>query len=190
MKLDFEEIRRKIREDMPRRAAHVFGCEETAAKLALRWGEDEEKARTAALFHDITKYYSLAQQLNLAEKYCIMEGKDFVSFEPVAHAFTAGELARHEYGLGDEISDAIRWHTTGRAGMTMLEKIIYLADMIEPSRDFEGVEALRCEAFEDIDRAMIDALAGTIKFTVQKKHSIYPVSVEAYNYFLSKKQSV
>ena len=115
MENGLDKIREWIKTQLPRRAGHIFGCEQTAVELARRWGEDEEKARTAALFHDLTKYYSAAEQLNSAEKYGIMEKEDFLIFPPVVHAFTAAALAEYEYGLDEDVVNAIRWHTTGRA---------------------------------------------------------------------------
>ena len=138
----------------PTRVPHVAGCEHEAVKLARRWGEDPGDAAEAGILHDITKKLSMEEQLKLAEKYGIV----FDTFElgnvKLTHAITGAALARDLFGVSGRVYDAIRWHTTGRPGMGLLEKIIYLADYIEPTRDFDGVEPLRALAYEDLDAAM------------------------------------
>lgn len=181
MTLDVERLRAYIREKLPQRAAHIFGCEQTALALAGRWGADLEKARIAALLHDITKYYSPDEQLKLAEKYCIMTNQDDLDSPQILHAYTAAGAARCVLGLDEEIVGAIHWHTTGRAGMSLLEKILYLADMIEPGRDFPGVGPLRRAAEEDLDGALIEAFVCSITFNLEKRAPVHPATIEAYN---------
>ncbi len=138
----------------PKRVAHVKGCEEEAVRLARRWGADVERAREAAILHDITKKEKLPEQLRLCQKYGIeldeverCEGK-------LLHSKTGAGIAKYEFGCDDEIYGAIFWHTTGKEDMSLLEKVIYMADYIEPNRDFDGVEKLRRLAYEDLDRAL------------------------------------
>ncbi len=138
----------------PRRIPHVRGCEETAVRLATRWGEKEDRAAEAAILHDITKKMNREEQLRLCGKYSIMTDNVERQEPQLLHAKTGAALARELFGIDDDIYNAILWHTTGRAGMTRLEKIIYLADAMEPTRDYPGVEELRAAAFEDLDRAM------------------------------------
>ena len=138
----------------PSRVPHVAGCEQEAASLARRWGEDPGDAAEAGILHDITKKLSMDEQLILAEKYGIVFDKFERENVKLTHAITGAALARELFGVPDRIYSAIRWHTTGRPDMTLLEKIIYIADYIEPTRDFEGVERLRQLAYEDIDSAM------------------------------------
>ncbi len=178
---DIDSLRAYIHENLPRREAHILGCEQCAVEMALRFGADAEKARIAALLHDITKYESTAQQLNLLEKYSIMANHDADDFPQILHAYTAAGVARHEYGLDDEICGAIYWHTVGHAGMTKLEKIIYLADMIEPTRSYPGVEALREKAKYDLDGALLDAFAQSMRFILDKRGLLHPSTAEAYN---------
>ena len=142
----------------PSRVAHVQGTEQTAAALAERWGEDGGDAAEAAILHDITKKLSPEEQLRLYEKYDIMTNAAERREPKLYHARTGAYLARDLFGVSDAVADAIEWHTTGRVGMSTLEKIIYLADFIEPNRDFPGVETVRALAFEDLDQAMIAAL--------------------------------
>ena len=138
----------------PRRVAHVAGCESEAVLLAMRYGEDAEAAAEAGILHDITKKLSYDEQLILCDKYGIILDKDQLANEKLLHAITGAAFARNVFGVSDAVYDAIRWHTTGKPDMTLLEKIIYMADYVEPTRDFPGVEKLRALAHEDIDAAM------------------------------------
>ena len=138
----------------PRRVAHVAGCESEAVLLAMRYGEDAEAAAEAGILHDITKKLSYDEQWRLCDKYGIILDKDQLANEKLLHAITGAAFARNVFGVSDAVYDAIRWHTTGKPDMTLLEKIIYMADYVEPTRDFPGVEKLRALAHEDIDAAM------------------------------------
>lgn len=179
---DMDWLRGKAMELLkPSRVAHVLGTEETAAKMALRWGADENDARTAALLHDCTKRLTSEEQLKFDSL------RDTMSIaaipEKLFHAVTGAELAQREFGVSDELRDAIRWHTSGRPGMSILEKIIYLADMIEPNRDFEGVERLRGLCFENIDRAMCEALEISVASIRQRKLPEDAATLHALDYY-------
>ena len=95
-------------------------------------------------------------------------------------------MAKHEFGVSDEIADAIRWHTTGKPNMTMLQKIIYMADYIEETRHFDGVEKLRRLAHKNIDKAMALGLAMSIKDITERGNEVYKDTLDAYNYYKSK----
>jgi nicotinate-nucleotide adenylyltransferase len=138
----------------PERIRHVAGCELEAVRLARRWGADPDEARAAAILHDITKRLTLAEQLALCEKYGLEPDEAERKSEKLLHAKTGAAIAKYEFNANNEISGAILWHTTGRAGMTRLDKLIYMADYIEPNRDFEGLRALRALAYEELDRAI------------------------------------
>jgi len=138
----------------PKRVAHVKGCEEEAVRLANRWGADADDAAEAAILHDITKKLVLSEQLHLCERYGIMVDSLEMENVKLLHAVTGAAVAKDLFGVPDEIYNAIRWHTTGRPDMALLEKIIYLADYIEPNRDFAGLTELRKLAYENIDAAM------------------------------------
>ena len=139
----------------PRRVPHVQGCEAEAVRLARRWGADEERAAEAAILHDCTKKELLPEQLRLCAKYGIIPDELERENGKLLHAKTGAAVAKFEFGSDDEVVEAIRWHTTGRPNMTTLEKVLYMADYMEPTRDFPGVEELRCLAYEDLDRAMV-----------------------------------
>lgn len=178
---DLEALRRRVTAEQPGRAAHILGCEETAADLARIWGADEEKARFAALLHDCTKQYSHAEQLKFVEKYDILVDKDFDRFPPIAHAFTGAAVARAEFGADEEVENAVRWHTTGRPGMSLLEKILYLADYIEPTRSFPGLEETRALAQRDLDAAVFRATQDCVIYNIRKARPIHPITLAAYN---------
>ena len=139
----------------PRRVPHVQGCEAEAVRLARRWCADEERAAEAAILHDCTKKELLPEQLRLCAKYGIIPDELERENGKLLHAKTGAAVARFEFGSDDEVVEAIRWHTTGRPNMTTLEKVLYMADYMEPTRDFPGVEELRRLAYEDLDRAMV-----------------------------------
>jgi len=147
----------------PKRIPHVQGTEEEAARLAARWGADVDKAREAAILHDITKKEDYNAQLLLCDKYGIILDHDERRNEKLLHAKTGAAVARDVFGVGDDIYNAIYWHTTGKADMTLLEKIVYLADYIEPTRDFEGVDTLRDIARRDLDAAVLKGLRMSIE---------------------------
>ena len=163
-KPDFAWLRAQVYETMkPKRIPHVAGCEAEAVRLAERWGANADEAREAAVLHDITKHLELDDQLQLCRKYDIMT--DTIEAEEVKllHAKTGAAVAREVFGMSQSVHDAIQWHTTGRADMTLLEKIIYIADYIEPTREFEGVDTLRSLAYSDIDQAIIRGLRMSIE---------------------------
>ena len=147
----------------PKRMAHVLGTEETAVQLARRYGADEEEARIAALLHDCTKKLDIEEQLALCEQYSLQLDEMQQWALKLQHAITGAAVARHVFGVSDEVYEAIRWHTTGKADMTTLEKVIYLADYIEPTRDFPGVEELRKAIWEDLDRGLLLGLEMSIQ---------------------------
>ena len=156
-----------------RRIAHIQGTEETAAQLARCYGADETQARRAAILHDITKYKSQAEQLQLADKYGMMLDEQTRSSKKLIHAKTGAAIAAADYGAEPAVADAIAWHTTGRANMSLLEKIIYLADYIEPNRDFEGVETVRALAGESLNAAVLKGLEQTIEELEEKGAAVH-----------------
>ncbi len=145
------------------RVRHIYGVRDTAVCLALRFGADVSKAELAAMFHDFYKglsgeeLNSLVRELGLPDKY--------LDNNNLAHSKLAAIMMKKEYGVEDEdIINAVSYHTTGRAGMSLLEKIIYLADAIEPGRDYPGVSQLRELALEDLDKACLASMKRTVDF--------------------------
>jgi nicotinate-nucleotide adenylyltransferase len=162
-KANYDWLREKAKQMLdPKRVSHVLGCEKEAVSLAERWGADIDDSRSAAILHDITKKLSLSEQLILCEKYGIIIDTVERQEAKLLHSITGAALAEYEFGMPKEVCSAIRWHTTGRANMSLLEKIVYLADYIEPTRDFDGLKNLRRLAYLDLDAAILEGLRMTM----------------------------
>lgn len=172
----------------PKRIPHVQGCEEEAVRLAKRWGEDEYDAAAAGILHDITKKLTVEEQLILCEKYGIIIDMSVAGTDKTLHQITGAAVAYHEFGVSEKIRDAIRWHTTGKPDMTVLEKIIYLADYIEPNRCFDGVERIRKLSYENLDAAMEDGLRMTMEDLTARGNPILEISAQAYKWFKSRRE--
>ena len=163
----------------PNRVAHVLGCRDTAAQLARCWGADETNAARAGLLHDITKALDGPLQLTLCREYGIILD-DFSAHNPkTLHALTGSLVAERIFGENKAVVSAIASHTTGKANMNTLEKIIYVADYMEPNRDFSGVEDLRHLAVTDLDGALRRGLEMTLEVLQQQGREISPGSQEA-----------
>ena len=165
------------------RVPHVLGCESEAVKLAERWGEDTDKASTAALLHDITKKCSYEDNLELIKKYGLELDENEMANPKLLHAKTGAALAADVFNIGPEIAEAIKWHTTGKPNMTLLEKIIYLADYIEPTRDFDGVEELRKLAYQDINKCMALGLKMSLEEVSSRGTKPHKNTREAFEYY-------
>ena len=162
-----------------KRIPHVLGTEQEAIRLAERYGADVEKARRAALLHDCTKKLDMEEQLALCRRYGIQLDELEQKALKLLHSKTGAAIARDVFGVDDEIYSAIWYHTTGHANMTKLEKIIYLADYIEPSRDFPGVDKLRKVCYEDLDRGLLMGLEMTIEEMTSMGNPVHHATIEA-----------
>ena len=169
-----------------KRVAHVMGVEEEAVKLAKFWGADPELARHAAILHDCTKYLDLDAQLKLCRKYGIPLDDLERQAVKLLHAKTGACIARYVFGEPDEVYEAILWHTTGKADMTLLDKVLYMADYIEPNRDFEGVDRLRELAYTDLDRAMLLGVDATIREMEERGYLIHTNTLNARQWLLDR----
>lgn len=165
-----------------KRLPHIKGIEETAVALAKFWGVDEEMARRAAILHDCTKYWELEPQLATCEKYGVALDELEQTSVKLLHSKTGAAVAKDRFGVSQEIYDAIYYHTTGKAAMTLLEKIIYLADYIEPSRSFPGVEELRRAVHADLNRGLYEALRDSIRELHGYGSPVHPHTQEALEY--------
>ena len=162
-----------------KRIPHVSGVEEEAAQLARRWGADEILARRAGILHDCTKYLGLEEQLALCRKYGLELDELEQRAVKLLHSKTGACIARDVFGEPDEVYWAIKRHTTAKADMTLLEKIIYMADYIEPNRDFDGVERLRELAYRDLDQALLLGVETTIQEMKEREQPIHPNTLQA-----------
>ncbi|MCM3611319.1 bis(5'-nucleosyl)-tetraphosphatase (symmetrical) YqeK [Planococcus sp. MERTA32b] len=172
------------------RYVHVVGVLNTATALAIRFGVPQEKAQVAAILHDVAKFSDREWMKSVIEK----EKMDPLLLEyhsELWHAPVGAYVASDEFGVKDEdILNAIRYHTTGRAGMSDLEKVVYIADLVEPGRKFKGVEELRQLKEQGLDVMMEACVKHSIDFLVSKNQPVYPDSLKCYEYFVQQKGKV
>ena len=166
----------------PNRVAHVLGCRDTAVKLARRWGADETDAARAGILHDITKALDGPLQLTLCREYGTMLDEFGCKYPKTLHALTGSLVAERVFGENEAVVSAICYHTTGKADMNLLEKIIYVADYMEPCRSFPGVERLRELAFSDIDGALKLGLELTLEHLKNLGDEVSPASRQALEF--------
>lgn len=162
-----------------KRIPHVLGCEQEAIRLAIRYGADVKKAQIAALLHDCTKFWDMETQLACCAHYGMELDKIERKTPKLLHAKTGAAIARDVFGVDDEIYGAIYHHTTGHKKMTLLEKVIYLADYIEPSRNFDGLEQLRTVCYQDIDQGFRLGLSMTVEDMSASGASVHKATLEA-----------
>lgn len=184
----FHETIRKYLDE--KRSLHSINTAAEALKLAKKFGCDEEKAYAAGMLHDIAKCLDKNDMFELAKKYNIEIDKYCKMNKELFHGILGAEIARNELQITDEeVLNAIRCHTTGKKDMTLLDKIIYIADLIEPLRDFKGIEAIRRMAYEDLDEAVVMAARSIMQYVMEQGHVIHPNTVDAYNDLLIKRRN-
>ncbi len=174
-----EEIKKHLQ---PERLYHSIHVAEEAKKLALHYGADPEKAYTAGLLHDILKNTSDEVLLNFfRENGIILTQTEQVS-RKTWHAIAGEAYCRRKLSVTDsEILSAIRWHTTARAGMTLLDKVIFIADFISADRDYDGVERMREKAYFSLESAMLEGLQFTLAELIENGWAVHEDSLAAYN---------
>lgn len=169
------------------RFIHTMGVRDEGIKLARKYGDENlvSKCEIACLLHDCAKDYPLELKKRFCKEYHIHIDEIMKEIPDLIHPFLGAEVARREYEVCDEdILNAIKYHTTGRPDMSLLEKIVFVADYIEPNRKpFDGLMEARELAYVDIDRAMEFILERTIEYVNQRKRAIHPLSVKAYEYY-------
>lgn len=171
------------------RYQHTLGVMETAIELANRFGANVNKAELAAIFHDYAKFRPKDEMRQII----INQGMDprLLEFNSeLWHAPVGAYLVEMEAGINDvDILAAIRYHTTGRAGMNVLEKVVYLADYIEPGRKFLGVEEVREMAKVNLTTAIIQAMKNTIVYLLNKNQSVFPETFVTYNHLIKSEEN-
>ena len=185
--MGYEEMRALLEKSLkPSRYQHSLGVAETAVFLARRFGVDEEQAQVAGLLHDCAREFRNEDLITEAEKRLIMVGNIERQMPLLLHAYVGSRLVTEKYGVSDHaIEQAIWRHTVGGAKMTKLDKIIWFADMIEPNRDYPGVEELRSLAkTAALDDMVLAGLTQSITFVLQKGGLIHPDTVIARNEIL------
>ncbi len=171
-----------------KRHKHILGVEETAVKLACIWGADPDLARRAGILHDCTKYLSLEEHLSICEAAGIELDELERQSEKLLHSKSGAATAKYVYGQPEEVYWAIFYHTTGRADMTLLEKIVYLADYMEPNRDFPGVEELRRLCYTDLDAALEMGLRMSVDDLTQRGVPIHKNTQGALDHILERRK--
>lgn len=190
---DFFDLQTKLKLVLqPKRYEHTLGVRYTAASLAMRHGCDVKKAQLAGVLHDCAKSYSEEELLSMAEEYKIPVRDAERAAPYLLHAKVGAYLAEHMYGINDkDVLEAICYHTTGKPDMTQLEKIIFIADYIEPNRkEIAGLAESRKLAFKDLDQAMCYILGNTLHYLEQKGDfaNIDEMTKSAYEFYLNEKK--
>ena len=164
---------------------YTLGVVETAKELAKINGEDIQKAELAALIHDVAKYIPVDEQVKILEEYAYELDEITLKSPQVLHGFVGAIVAKEKFGIEDEmVLDAVKYHTLAKKDMSTLEKIIYIADYIEPGRNFPGVEELREITREDLDKGVLKGLENTILFVIKQGNLIHPLTIEARNFLI------
>ena len=185
--MEYSEAKKLVKARLSeKRWTHTKNVKKMAVKLARRWGTDPEKAAMAAILHDSAKELPKQELLQIFADNAIIAENAPARPLPVWHGIAAAILAETQWGITDpEILSAIRCHTTGKPGMSKLDKIIYLADMTSAERDWPGVEKLRKLELKDLDAAMLAALKQTNDFVLSQGKPLDPMSKAAYEDILA-----
>ncbi|WP_310832157.1 bis(5'-nucleosyl)-tetraphosphatase (symmetrical) YqeK [Paenibacillus pedocola] len=164
-----------------KRWQHTLGVMETSVKLARHYGADPVQAETAAILHDVAKYWPVERMKEIIEQNGL--SAELLQYDKqLWHAEVGAFVAQQEYGITDpEILGAIRYHTSGREGMSLLEKVVCLADYIEPGRDFPGVDEIRRLSKVSLEEALIAGFDSTISLLLQKRRIVFPLTMLARN---------
>ena len=187
MLYDAEEKRKYLEKNLSaKRYEHSLNVAAECRKLAEKYGEDPEKAYFAGLLHDICKELPAQKQLDLVRE----SERDFVvcreelETRSLWHGIAGAYFIKTKFGIEDiDILNAVRFHTVGRAGMSRLEEIVYLGDLVSAERDYKDVDKMRKIVYTDIDEAMLAALAFSVKSVIKKGGVIPPCTTEAYNFY-------
>ena len=180
---DYKQIIRKRLGDY--RYQHSVNVSKCAVQLAEKYGADPEKAQIAGILHDVTKETPYPEQLQMMEGYGILLNDVEQAAPKLWHAISGAGFIQHEMGIDDpDILNAVRYHTTARKNMTVLEKVIYIADFISEERDYSGVEEMRKAAKESLEKVMLEGLSFSLCDLSRRKMLIHPDTFEAYNQIL------
>ncbi len=182
------EIKKKIKKELDnRRYQHTLGVAYTASSMAMRYEADIEKAFLAGILHDCAKNIPVPKQYELCRKYGIELSEVEKRSPALVHSKLGAYLAAHRYGIKDsDIINAIKYHTTGRPGMGLYEKILFVADYIEPYRDAApNLEKVRYQAFTDLDGCIRTILADTLEYLEGKKAEVDPMTRVTYDYYMT-----
>lgn len=187
--IDLAKLHRKLARKLDEeRYMHTLGVEYTAASLAMRYGCNIMKARLAGLLHDCAKGIDKSEYIEICEKYNITVNEAEHKNPGLLHAKLGGFFAMKKYHVTDnEIIDAIICHTTGKPDMSLLEKIVYVADYIEPGRrELNDIDEIRALAFTDLDKALLMILKATVDHIRTKGYAIDPLTEKTCQFYVDK----
>ena len=188
--MKIEEMRTLLQQSLkPKRYEHSIRVYETALKMAEHFHADKQKVALAALLHDSGRQVSKEKSVAKAKELGIPVDPVEEAQPILLHAKLGVYYAVHKYGISPddtEVLDAIRYHSTGTADMTETAKIVFLADLIEPGRDFEGVEEIREASFQNLDRGMLLSYDNTIRYLLEDGLLIHPDAIAGYNQLAAK----
>ena len=179
-------LRKQLKSKLdPMRYEHSISVSFTCTALAMRYGIDIKQAELAGLMHDCAKRFTDSELIQKCQKHEVTLTEAEIKAPAVIHAKYGAYLAEHKYGIHDEeILSAIACHTTGKPDMTTLDKILYIADYIEPRRDkADNLPKMRYLAFQDLDKTMYEILKGTLEYLNKKGNTIDPMTKQAYEFF-------
>ena len=182
LKLLQNQMKEELSED---RFEHTLGVMYTAESLAMRYGVDMTKAAVAGLLHDCAKCIPNSQKIRLCKKHNLEVTENEEKNPSLLHAKLGALLAQKAYGVNDpEILSAIRWHTTGKPDMTMLEMIVYMADYIEPNRDkAPNLREIRKLSFENLEEALYQVLESTLSYLSDRPDSVDPMTQLSFDFY-------
>ena len=181
--MDFEQYKQLIKPRLSKaRYVHSVNVAKEAVKLARRYGADEKKAQTAGILHDIMKDTEPSEQLQIMERSGIILTNLERKAPKLWHAMAGAAFMEQELKISDpDILNAVRYHTTARVGMSLLEKIIYIADYISEERDYDGVDLMREYAYASLAKAMLHGIQFTIGDLMGRPAPVHPDSFSCYN---------
>ncbi len=172
-----------------KRYHHSMCVAKEAVRLAKRFGADPEKAELAGILHDIVKQIPAEKQLQMLDGFAIILTETERKSRKIWHAILGAAYLERECGVTDpELLSAVRWHTTGKAGMTLLDRIVFTADFVSEDREYKGVEKLRRLAEKDLNAAMLEGTAFTIADLASHEALIHPDTVSLYNSLLLERE--
>lgn len=180
----------KIKKDLlnnisKERYNHTLKVVAICEKLVINYNGDLEKTKIAAFLHDSAKFIDKEKIVRLSKEYGILDASTNLYNLELLHGPLAAQIAADKYNIIDQdILNAIRYHTTGRRSMSLLEKIVFMGDYIEPSRNFEGIKEIRDLAFKNLDRSLLLTLDTNIKYLIDKGKTIAIDSIDARNYLI------
>lgn len=185
MLYDPSEMKKYLKEHLSqKRYTHSLNVAEECRKLAVKYGEEPEKAYFAGLLHDICKELSDDEQKKLVLESGFAVCREELETRSLWHAIAGAYFIKTNFGIEDiDILNSVRFHTVGRAGMTRLEEIVYLGDLVSADRDYKDVDRMRKIAYTSLDRAMLEAFAFSVR-SVVKKGGLVPIcTAEGYNFY-------